>query len=338
MSSSLDTSDPAVTDPDRPTPTDAETPASDSRRVPRRLIAAVAVLAVLAGGLAFQQIRAADAEATANEQRQASAQLAVELGEIRDLLATPARDGQNTASALLRHQLELVAGEGPDAEVGDDLVAQLRTAADELADAATTPMPDRPMVLPVATVDPVYDRLEGLEGQAAALATVYADAADQAEAALEAVRQLEAAAVAYADTVDQLPSTDDPDAVAEAWQAERDRLADYQDTIDAVADQPAAAPLAAAHGVLVAGMGELADDALARLSDGDIDGYNALLSDRLGVDDPFGFGEALADARTEVADDAIAGPLSDAREGGLGLLTELEELRRVTPAQLAEIP
>jgi hypothetical protein len=46
----------------------------------------------------------------------------------------------------------------------------------------------------------------------------------------------------------------------------------------------------------------------------------------------------LTDARSEVAEDALAGPLDEARERGLGLLTELDELRRTTPAQLAELP
>jgi hypothetical protein len=304
---------------------------------PQRLAAGGLVLAVLAGGYAFQQVRASDAEAAAVEQRTAEAQLAADLGEVRDTIATPARDGQNTASALLRHQLLLIAGEGPDTDVGDRLVTDLRESADELADAATTPLPERPTILPVATVDPIYARLSGLEAQAADLAETYRVAADDTEQALAAVRELETAAVAYADT-SSLPSTDDPDAVADVWRAEAERLDGYQDAIDAAADVPAAAPLAAAHQQLVDGMRELTDDALARLGADDIAGYNALLSDRLGQDDPFGFSAALDEARSQVADEAIDGPLDDARERGLGLLTELDELRRTTPAQLAEIP
>jgi hypothetical protein len=303
---------------------------------PQRLAAGGLVLALVAGGYAFQQVRAADVEAAAVEQRTAEAQLAADIGEVRDTIATPARDGQNTASALLRHQLLLIAGEGPDTEVGDRLVADLREAADELADAATTPLPERPAILPVATVDPIYDRLSGLEDQAADLAETYRVAADETEQALAAVRDLEAAAVAYADT-SSLPSTDDPDAVADVWRAETDRLDAYQEAIDTAADAPAAAPLAAAHQQLVTGMRELTDDALARLGADDVDGYNALLSDRLGQDDPFGFSAALEEARAQVADEAIDGPLDDARERGLGLLTELDELRRTTPAQLAEV-
>jgi hypothetical protein len=305
--------------------------------VPNALAVVGLVLALVAGGYALQQVRAADAEATANEQREAQAELAADVGEVRETIATPARQGQNTSSALLRHQLLLIAGEGPDPAVGDRLVADLREAADELEASASTPLPERPAVLPVATVDPVYDRLAGLEEQAADVAGTYREAADQTEASLAAVRDLEAAAVAYADTTSSLPSTDDPDTVAASWRAEGERLDAYQEAIDAAADAPAAAPLADAHQQLVTGMRSLTDDALERLGADDLDGYNALLADRLGGDDPFGFAAALTDARSAVADEAIAGPLDEARERGLGLLTELDELRRTTPAQLAEV-
>ncbi|MEX1164549.1 MAG: hypothetical protein WEB03_13330 [Nitriliruptor sp.] len=304
----------------------------------RRWIGAV-VLAVLmiASVFAVQQIRAADAEATANEQREARAELAADLAEVRDAVAVPARDGQNVASALLRHQLALIAGEGPDTDVGDRLVADLQEAADELEAASTTPLPERPQMLPVATIDPIYARLEGLEGQAADLAATYRDAAEHASASIGSVRALEAAALTYADSTDQLPSGDDPDVVADAWRAERDQLEAYASAVADAADDPVVAPLAEAHDQLVTGLRTFADDAIERLEADDLDGYNALLAERLGGDDPFGFAAQLAEAREEVSQEALAGPLEDARARGLGLLTELEELRRITPAQLAEV-
>jgi hypothetical protein len=307
------------------------------RRVTKGLVAGGLVLVLAGGAFAVQQVRAADAENAAAEQRSAEAELAADLGQVRETVAAPARDGQNTASALLRHQLSSIAGEGPDAEVGDQLVADLREAADELEAAAGTPLPERPEILPVATVDPIYERLAGLEDQASDLAVTYREAADETEEALVAVRDLEAAAIEYSDT-DDLTSSDDPDTVAASWQAEGDRLDAYQDAIDAAAEQPLAAPLADAHQQLVDGLRQLSTDALERLGADDIDGYNALLDERLGDEDPFGFTAALEEARAEVADAAIDGPLTDARERGFGLLTELEELRRTTPAQLAEVP
>jgi hypothetical protein len=336
----LDAAEPATGTDDAgatPPPAERTSTSGPSNRVPRRLAAAGLVAALIGGGVAIQQVRVADAEATAAEQRTARADLAADLGEVRRTIADPARSGQGAASALLRHQLLLIAGDRPDGEVGERLVADLRTAADELGEAATTPMPERPTILPVATVDPIYDRLSGLEDQAADLAGTYRDAADEAETALAALTELETAALRYADESGDVPTSDDPDTVASAWRAERDRLETYRAAVDAAAQRPATAQLAEAHDGLVSGMEQLTADALERLEDGDLDGYNALIAERLGGDDPFGFAGALEAARTEASDAAIDGPLEDARARGLGLLTELEELRRITPAQLAEV-
>jgi hypothetical protein len=337
----LDTRDPAVQNAPTAGPPSATAPrdqTTEGRRRPSRV--AVGVLAaalVLGGGAAVQQIRTADAAATAAEQRTARADLASDVGTIREGVAAPARDGGSAATGLLRHQLLVLAGEAPDATVGERLTAQMRDAADRLDEAATAPMPDRPSVLPVATVDPVFDRLSGLEDQATDLAVVLRSAADDATAWLDAVRDLDDAAVTYAETTDQLPSGSDPGAIAAAWEADGALLDAYAEAIDRAEGHEASAPLAEAHLELVEGMQELADEALARLRAGDVDGYNAVLADRLGPDDPFGFGTALEDARAEVADAAIAGPLEDARARALGLLTEVEELRRATPAQLAAV-
>jgi len=84
-------------------------------------------------------------------------------------------------------------------------------------------------------------------------------------------------------------------------------------------------------------MRRLTADALDALEDGDLDAYNALLAERLGGEDPFGFASALEDARAEVAEAAVDGPLEDARGRALGLLTELEEVRRATPPPVADV-
>ncbi|MEX1178174.1 MAG: hypothetical protein WEB09_06905 [Nitriliruptor sp.] len=341
LSPGLDAPDTSTTPPADTTPTPpSDRDGTSGGRLRGRgpwIVALLAVLGLIAGSIAIQQVRNADAEARAAEQREARAELAAELGDVRRAIAEPARDGQNTATALLRHQLALVAGDTPDPELGDGLVADLRTAADELDEVATTPLPDRPQILPVATVDPIFARLEGLEQQASDLAGTYRSAADEAEGSLESLRALEAAAITYAGSSDQLPSGDDPDAIAAAWEAERDRLATYDEAVTAAAERPSSAPLAEAHRSLVDGMSQLADDAIELLGADDLDAYNALLADQLGGEDPFGFAAQLADARAEVADTAVDGPLEDARARGLGLLTELEELRRITPAQLAEV-
>lgn len=328
--------------PSAPPPSSPADDRSDSTRVPRTrrrlLLGALALLVAIGGFAAVQQVRAADAAATAAEQRSARAELARDVETVRSAVAAPARDGHHAASGLLRHQLLVLAGDDPDPTVGERLVAGMQEAADQLDAAADTPMPQRPAVLPIATVDPVFDRLTGLEAQATEVAALLRETAEDATAWLAAVRDLDEAARAFADSTEQLPSDGDPDAIRAAWEAEGERLDAYADALERAADHPASAPLAEAHRGLVDGMRELSTEAVATLEDGDVDGYNALLADRLGGDDPFGFGSALDTSRAQVADAAIDGPLENARARALGLLTELEELRRATPAQLAELP
>lgn len=319
-------------------PRTSDSPPDPPRRRRRLAIGAAAAAALVVGGIVTQQVITADAAATAAERRAATAEFARDVEAVRSTIADPAREGQTAATALLRHQLLLVAGEVPDPAVGDGLVEQLRTASTELTAASTTPMPPRPDILPVATVDPVFDRLRGLEEQAADLAARFEVAADDAETWLTAVRDLDEAALTYAGSSEDLPDTADPDALADAWRGEDDRLEPYADAVEAAAGHEASAPLADAHALLVDGMRELATEAVTLLEAEDVDGYNALLADRLAGDDPFGFRAELDTARAEVADAAIEGPLEETRARALGLLTELEELRRATPAQLAELP
>lgn len=332
---------PASTHPDAPARPDASRSASSAPDPPRRrrlAIGAGVAVAILAGVVITHQVITADAAATEAERRAASAEFARDVAAVRTTIADPAREGQTAATALLRHQLSLVAGEVPDPAVGDGLVEQLQAAGAELADAAGTPMPPRPTILPVATVDPVFDRLRGLEEQAADLAVRFEVAADDAASWLAAVRDLDEAALTYAASTEQLPDSDDPDALASAWRAEHERLEPYADAIERAGEHEASAPLADAHALLVDGMGDTTEEAVALLEAGDVDAYNALIADRLSGDDPFGFGAALETARAEIADAAIEGDLEETRARALGLLTELEELRRAAPAQLVELP
>ncbi|WP_052666991.1 hypothetical protein [Nitriliruptor alkaliphilus] len=307
------------------------------RRPNRAIVAALVALLVLTGAAAVQQLRSASADAAAAEERTARAELARDVQTVRESIADPAREGQTAATGLLRHQLVLIAGEAPDPSVGDRLVDQLTAAADRLDDAADTPAPERSDLLSAAIVGPVFDQLDGLDAQAADVADTFRAAAEHARGWLAAVRDLDEAAVRYADSTDELQGGSDPDALAAAWRAERDRIAAYAGAVDEAGEHEASAPLADAHRLLVDGLGDLADEAVARLEAGDVDGYNQLLADRLGGDDRFGFAEALDAARDQVADASLAGPLEDARARGLGLLTSLEELRRATPAQLAAV-
>lgn len=312
--------------PDAPDPTVA----SPGRRRRRAVAGSLAVVALAGGGIAAQQVASADAAATERERASASTELRQEIATVRTALADPARDGHVAASALARHQLAALAGGDEDPELTDRLVGELREAADELEEASRTPLPDRPDVLSVSAVDPVFERLDGLEQQAARLAERLHAVADEAETFETSRTALNTAAAAYADGAASA-SGSTPDEVAASWRDERERLDDYAAAINEAREVPALAPLANAHALLVDGMYVLTDDALADLDQGDLDGHNARLEDTLAGDDPFGVAEALGDAKAQLADRWASGPLQQARGEALGLLTELEHLRRATP-------
>jgi hypothetical protein len=306
-----------------------------------RLTSAALVGALLLGGvLVVQDVRSSDAAAAEAERRSASSELTRDVEALRTELATPARDGQQAATALLRTQLNALAGEDVDPALQDQLIDDLRTAADDLDSAAGAPMPQRPAALPVATADPVFARLDGLADQARSLAEDLRAGADVAAAWKGGLEDLSAATSAYAEA-SELPASDDPDAVAEAWRSELDRLTTFRDDVEAAAaaePRPSLEPLADAKLAWIDGMEDVAERAVALLDAGDLDGYTDLLDDELGGDDPFGSTADLEAARERIGQAAVDGPLQTARSRALGLLTELEELRKASPAHLAEAP
>lgn len=306
-----------------------------------RLAAGTAALAVTAGLVAGAvQIRAASAEQQQHAKAEARLDLNREVSELRAALTGPASQAQIAAAALRLNLHETVTGSDRDADaIADDrarLVAQLRTAADALEEASTTPLPERPSVLSVAVVDPVFIRLERLENQAAETAERLRLAAKTAEDFGAAADTLQAAAEAYLATVDNLPDSSDPDTLATNWRNELVRLDRYQQAVDEAAEVGELALLVDAHRVLIDGMREVAQQAVSLLEDGDLDGYNALLAAHLDTDDPFGFRTTLKEATELSVRGTALERLRDARGYALGLLTKLELLRRDTPAAIAD--
>jgi hypothetical protein len=312
--------------------------AAPHRRVPNRLVAgALAAVVALGAGVVTYEVRSADAANAEEAASDARADMINDVEQLRASVADPARTGQTNATALLRQQLKALAGEDVDPDLVDRLVEDLRSAADDLEAAAGSPRPERPTAMPVALADPLIARLDGIEQQALDVADRFRTTADEAAGWDTTLRELSAAATTYAEAAGDLPASDDPAAVAGAWRAELDQLSAYADALDeAEADEvrPSLEGIADAQRRLIEGMTAVAEDAVSLLDEGDVDGYAALLEEELGGDARFGVSEALADARADIAAQAVEGPLELTRARALGLLTELEDLRRTAPGEL----
>lgn len=301
---------------------------------PARATATLLSIALVAvGGAALLQVRA-DAAAQEAERRAAQHELDREVVALRTELATPAHVAERTTADLLVAVVESVTGSERDAAsvrgTLDRLIADLREAADRIDEAAAQPMPDRPDAIDAETADTVIDRLHGVGAQAGEVAAQLRGAADEAEAFTTAAHELSAAAASYAATTADLPDSDDPDVLATAWRSERERLADYRAAVDRAAEAPGLEELAGSHDALVSTLTELADDAVAALEAGDIDGYNARLAEVTGDDDVSSLGDRLVAATEDALDAATVRELEQARTAVLTLLIDLEDLRRVT--------
>jgi type II secretory pathway pseudopilin PulG len=305
-------------------------------RLPRILLVVTLLIAMAATGVVLEQ-RAASQAASEDEQRQARAQVASDVGELRRSMASPAHDAKRALAALRINLAEHVTGSERDLEqIEQDrevLITALRTAADDLDDSSDLADRDLDADLPVDTLESVAQRLEGLDEQARWVAAQLRVSADEAERWGETAGALRGATEELIAL--DLPSTQDPEALAQRWREEAEMLEPYREAAEAAVERDDLEVLGEAHLQLVDGLEELAADAVDKLGDGDVDGYNDLLDERLGDDDPFGFRAALDDAVTESLRSGPIGEVEEAQERTLGLLVELEELRRSTPARSA---
>jgi hypothetical protein len=308
-------------------------------RPSRATASLVAVALLAASGLAVVQVRSEAIAAEEAERRAAEHELDRDVYALRTELVTPAHAAERSAAELLVTVVETVTGSERDAEtIGgtlDALIADLRTAADQLDEAAAQPMPSRPQAVPVQTADLIFGRLEALEGQASEVAAQLRHAADEAEVFSSAAHELSSAAATYAASTDELPSSDDPAVLADAWRAEDDRLDDYRAAVERAAETPGLEELSSSHEQLIDTMRTLADDAVTALDEGDVDGYNALLADVLGDENATSLPEELVAATESALETTTLTELQDARTAALELLIDLEDLRRVTGPSVA---
>jgi hypothetical protein len=303
-------------------------------RVPL-LVALVALALVLAG----VQLRANAAAAEAEAATLARHQLANDVHTLREGLAAPAQEARTSAASLRLLLAETVSGAGAtDASEALTAIAArataLRGAADQLDAAAAIPRPHRPADLPVEDVDALFERLGPVDAQAHASAALLREAAADGVTTAEAAHRLHAAVADLVDHTQELPDSDDPEVIAAAWAAEAELRTAYLDAIEAADAIPALAPLTAVHRDLAARLTAVADGSAEALVDGDLDAYNERLAQQLGVLDADELRDEL-DAATTAARTAAVADVEVAEEHALGLLHELERLRRDTPSLVA---
>jgi trimeric autotransporter adhesin len=300
---------------------------------------AIAALLALTLGLVAVQLRANVIAADVEAQTRAEHELATDVDVLRAALAAPARDARTTAASLRVLLAETVAGAATD----DDTEAltrirarasALRGAADQLDTTAASPQPQRPADLPADGIDAVMQRLGPVDAQAHATADLLRDAAVEAVATAAAAQGLHAAVAALVDHTQELPDGDDPEVIAAAWADEAELRTAYLDAIEVADAIPALAALTAVHRDLAERLTAVADEGAAALADGDLDAYNEQLAEQLGELDA----EELRAELREATATALAAAVADvetAEEHALGLLHELERLRRDTPSLVA---
>lgn len=317
-------------------PVTAITPAPSvrTRRTGRWLASGLGAAVLVTAGATAVDVRAADAEAADRSAHLAATELVGDLTASRLEADATTRAADDAARAILRRQLDAVATGSAGGEQVTEATARLREEADRLEAWATTGAPDRPRELAVADADPLLDRHALLQAQAEELVAALRSAADEAEATASSLDELFAATEPLLEV--SPPASDDPAEVAAAWRSERDRLAEVATALEDVEDPPSTdlSPLRDALSALVGELDATAEEAVALLEDGDLDGYAALLDD-LDGEGLLGTGADLTEARDQVASRIASGPVADVRARALGLRVELGVLRDATSQLLA---
>jgi hypothetical protein len=308
-------------------------------RLSHRAATAITALAVAVAAVAgLIQVRLATESAQQQARTDAQQGLSTDLRAVRASFATPAHAGSDATAALRILAARAILGGDQDvADLTEDLdrrLATLHATADELELASVHPLPDRPSELRIAVVDEAFAQLLPLDDQAATTAGHLRRAALHTGEVTEVALALADAAADYAVAADDLPDSDDPDEIAAAWQRELNRLDDYDAAVTVAESVEAAAPLTRAHRELVDHLTGFATAAVADLDGDDVDAYNERLAAELAPDTRTDVTAAVAVASHEVLDDTLR-ELERAQDHVLGLLDQLERLRRATPATIA---
>lgn len=268
------------------------------------LVVALAALAIMT---ALQQ--------QANNQAREGAQRASARAAFAEDVVLAAEDYKpiaatvDTQAGTLRDALEqhLAETERSDAE----LAAQASTASERLlaASEAIAALTARDVPQPPELVDAdraveVLVALETLRAEANALSGEIEVAVRDAEQWLATVSDVNQALAAHIEQVEAEATTSDPGELISLWRDERPALLRLSVAATAADDLDGLGPWARAHADYADGVGGWIDEAVTLLDTGEIDTYNERFDEVFGVDDPFGFGAAVAAA----TDDALTSP------------------------------
>jgi hypothetical protein len=320
----------------------------------RRAVAVVSLAAVAVGGVALAQARSASLEAQTLQRAAAEREVLLDLENVRASYAAPAMAARRNAASLrllvadaltgdtltsdVRSGDRPASGDGFDADTLRATVSErsatLHRAAGELEEASGTTRLVRPERVDPSQLDGLRARLHPIASQAVATAALLRDAADDAEATSKVVLALHAAATDLVEHTAGLPTSDDPEVIAAAWEAERERVERYLDAIDATDEFPALAQLHAVHHDVAEGLAAVADQATELLAAGKLDAYNDRLAEHLGTLHAEDLRDELHEA-TLISLTAAVADIEAAEEHALGLLHALEGLRRDAPTLLA---
>jgi len=315
----------------------------DTDRRARRLLAGAAlsllVVAVVFGGVRIAQDRAADAAREQAALQQQVTTLAADVLDLADVVGPTAASTEPLAGSLLVTLEEhLLASERSDAELDEErtqAVTELRAAADQLRDALGGPAPVPGTLVPSDAADPVLLSHARLRAESTALAAEADAAADRADTWGAAVRSVTAALATHARIASEQPETTDPTELAESWRAEVAPLQALADVAADVATLPGLQAWAEAHAAFAEDSLAWVERAATLLEDGELETYNTELEETLGVDDPFGFSAALADATLAALDSPALDAVATVEARAALVVDQVEALERTAGERLA---
>ena len=232
----------------------------------------------------------------------------------------PAFAGAEAAGELrMTLQEHLTVSARSDEQLADDcrrLQGALAYASRDLRELAAAPVPDLPADADRDALSDALTQLEQVDQRGAQLSQTYLAAAHASERWAAALLTMREHHQRYVDTVSAQPESHDPQELLALWEAERVVLDGYRDAVEAAAQVPGLELLAAAYLAYVDANLAWVDEAVDLLAAGDVDTYNARLTQLFAVPDPFGFRAAVADATTRSLDTGVLEDLAATAEDG----------------------
>lgn len=303
----------------------------------RTAVIVVALVVLAAGGTATAFWLDQRAERAAAVQA-ANASVEAEIADRhRELEETTRRAADATASLRLTLEEHLTVSDRSDEQLTADRIQQqqaLRDLGAQLDELSDRPAPELPEDADEDALADELDRLGELQGRAGELGGRLTEAAATAESWAAALGELRAQAQRYVETVENQPETHDPDRLRRLWEEEKAVLAEYRTAAESAQQVEGLEPLAQAYLDYIDANVAFADEMIALLEQGDIEGYNQRLKETFeNSDDPFGFQAAIEQATDEALDMGVIEQLRRLRSDANDLLADIRgALGEVAPS------